>query len=491
MTESEREFWKRKWAQGQAVRRRGWGCGPGFGTDRYGGYGGGKGRGKEKRGRWLWLMIAAGFLAVMILGIIPDEVWGSQGRGQETQAERRMTLGRGQRFQVWETAGRTQEQTDQAGEQPARSGEQESKAWGEPAQPEDGVEIFGLDDFDFSDVNRFLQKENGEPSLTMEGVMADLMEGDLGGLCRRMANALKQSLFSEISIGSRLIGQVLALGLVGAVFTNFSTVFQGSEISETGFFITYLLLFTFLAASMMESMALTAGVVEDVLEFMGILMPSYFLAVAFAGGSVSAVVMYEFTLWVMAVGQWLLGTLILPLVKIYVLLAMAGNLVKEEFLSRLTGLLGQAAGWGLKTLPGLVLGFHLIQGLILPYVDSLKQGAVEKAVSMIPGIGQGASAVTKMLVGSGVLIKNTIGAAAMVILMVLIAMPVIKLLVLLVMYQCVAAVMEPVCDRRLVNCVMAAAKGQKMMVQVVASTALILVITVAVVCAGTNATYFA
>ena len=70
---------------------------------------------------------------------------------------------------------------------------------------------------------------------------------------------------------------------------------------------------------------------------------------------------------------------------------------------------------------------------------------------MIPGIGQGASAVTKLLVGSGVLIKNTIGAAAMVILMALIAMPVLKLAVLLVMYQCVAAVMEPVCDKRLVK----------------------------------------
>ena len=51
----------------------------------------------------------------------------------------------------------------------------------------------------------------------------------------------------------------------------------------------------------------------------------------------------------------------------------------------------------------------------------------------------------------------------MVILMALIAVPVLKLAVLLVMYQCVAAVMEPVCDKRLVNCVMAAAKGQKMM----------------------------
>ena len=66
-------------------------------------------------------------------------------------------------------------------------------------------------------------------------------------------------------------------------------------------------------------------------------------------------VMYEFTLWVMTAGQWFLGAVILPLVKIYVLLAMAGNLVKEEFLSRLTELLGQAAGWGLKTVPGLMV----------------------------------------------------------------------------------------------------------------------------------------
>ena len=220
-------------------------------------------------------------------------------------------------------------------------------------------------------------------------------------------------------------------------------------------------------------------------------MPSYFMAVAFAGGSVSAVVMYEFTLWIMAAGQWLLCSVILPVIRIHVLLGMAGNLVKEEFLSRLTELLGQAASWGLKTVPGLVLGFHLIQNLILPYVDSLKQGAVQKAVSMIPGVGQGAEAVTRLLMGSGVLIKNTMGMAALVILMILISVPVIKLLILTVMYQCVSAIMEPVCDKRLVSCVSMAARGQKMMVQTVACAALILVITVAVVCAGTNVTYYA
>lgn len=365
-------------------------------------------------------------------------------------------------------------------------------AWGaSPGENWNLGDLAGLEDFDFSGIDHFLEEKETGPAMTMEAVMDHLIKGDLAGLVRGILDSLKGSLFSEISVGGSLIGQVMALGFTGAVFTNFSSVFGSGEISETGFFVTYLLLFTFLAASMMESAALAADTVETIIGFMKLLMPSYFFAVAFAGGSVSAVAMYEFTLWLMAAGQWLLGRVILPLVRVYVLLGMAGNLVKEEFLSKFTELVGQAAGWGVKVLPGLALSFHLIQSLILPYVDSLKQGAVQKAVSMIPGVGQGAAAVTQLLVGSGVLIKNTIGMAAMVILMVLAAVPVMKLAVLMVMYQCVSAVMEPVCDRRLVSCVSAAAKGQKMMVQVVMAAALLLVITVAVVCAGTNVTYYA
>ena len=331
-------------------------------------------------------------------------------------------------------------------------------AWAaSPGEEEPGTwateDFMGLEALDFSEIDKFLEEREAGPALTMESVMDCLIKGDLSKLWGNILDSLKHSLFSEISVGGHLIGQVLALGFTGAVFTNFSSVFSSGEISETGFFITYLLLFTFLAASMMESMALAADTVEKIIGFMRLLMPSYFLAVASAGGSVSAVAMYEFTLWLMAAGQWFLGRVILPVVRIYVLLGMAGNLVREEFLSKFTELVGQAAGWGLKALPGLALSFHLIQSLILPYVDSLKQGTVQKAVSMIPGIGQGAAAVTQLLVGSGVLIKNTIGAAAMVILMALIAMPVIKLAVLMVMYQCVSAIMEPMCDKRLVSCV--------------------------------------
>ena len=44
-----------------------------------------------------------------------------------------------------------------------------------------------------------------------------------------------------------------------------------------------------------------------------------------------------------------------------------------------------------------------------------------------------------MVLGSGVLIKNTMGAAAVVVLAVISVVPVMKLTVLMIMYQCVAA----------------------------------------------------
>lgn len=352
--------------------------------------------------------------------------------------------------------------------------------------------VFGqtMEEFDFSGIEEFLRGREAGAGLGFREIMNLLMEGELGTLWGRIADVLKEKLFSELSVGGKLTGQILALGILGAVFTNFSDVFNGNQISEAGFYVTYLLLFTMLTAGIGQSIQVAADTVDTILQFMKVLMPSYFLVVAFAGGSVSAAVMYEFTLLIISVGQWFLGGILIPASRVYLMLVFAGNMAKEELLSRMTELVEKAIGWGMKTLLGVVLGFHLIQGMVLPYVDSLKNGSVQKLVGMIPGIGQGAAAVTQMILGSGVLIKNTMGMAAVVVLMVITAIPIMKLIILMLLYKCLAALMEPVCDKRLVKCIEAAAKGHKMLLQIVMTAAFLLVITVAVVCAGTNVTYF-
>lgn len=350
----------------------------------------------------------------------------------------------------------------------------------------DMMDRVGLDE-----IEEFLSKRENGTGLSLGTTMQKLIHGDFIGVAEDIGKTLYAALFAEISTGGRLIGQILLLGILGAVFHNFSSVFQSSQISETGFFVTYLLLFTFLTAAFAASASVAAETVKTILDFMKVLMPAYFLTVAFAGGSATAVAMYEMTMFGMTASEWLLHTIMIPLVRVYLILVMAGNMMKGNIFSKLTELVEQTMNWGMKTLLGIVLGFHLLQTLVLPYVDSLKNGTVQKVIGMIPGIGQGAAAMTQMFLGAGVLIKNSMGAAAVVILMILAAVPVAKLFVLMLLYQCVAAVMEPVCDKRIMACVSAAAKGHKMLLRIVTTAVLLFIITIAIVCVGTNVMYYA
>ena len=92
------------------------------------------------------------------------------------------------------------------------------------------------------------QQDGGMEGLSFWGLMKELMKGNLKGILGQTGMGLKNALFSQVDRGSQMLFQVAAIGLIGAVFTNVSSVFKGGQISDTGFFVTYLLLFTCLAS---------------------------------------------------------------------------------------------------------------------------------------------------------------------------------------------------------------------------------------------------
>ncbi len=346
---------------------------------------------------------------------------------------------------------------------------------------------------DWEDIDRFLQQDGGGmgTEVTFTGLMEAMLAGNGKEAGRVIMGMLKQSLFREVSRGWRLAGQILALGLAGAVFAGFSNVFGGGQIPETGCFLTYLLAFSALASAFLDSVKITEEVLLRQVEFMRVLAPAWFLAVAWAGSVTSSAAWMEVVLFLIAGVEWLYLNLLLPLTRIYLLLVMVGNMTKEDMFSRMTELLQSVIRWGTRTLFGVVLGFQLLQGMVLPYADAVNTSGLQKLLQMIPGIGGGASAAAKMLLGSGVLIKNTMGAAAMAVLAVISLIPVLKLLVLMGIYHLTAAILQPVGDKRLVACVAAVAEGQRTLVGMAVSGLMLFVITIALVCAGSNVAYLA
>ena len=210
-----------------------------------------------------------------------------------------------------------------------------------------------------------------------------------------------------------------------------------------------------------------------------------------AGGAITSSAMCGFTIASIGLVQSIFSGLLVPLMRVYMMLVLAGNLYREDMISRMTGLLKMFIEWTVKALFGVVVGFHVIQGMVLPQADALKNASVMRVAQMIPGLGSGAGAVSQMVMGSGILIKNTAGAAAIVILLLLTAIPVIKLLVLMLLYETASAVMQPVCDKRLVACMSGTAEGHRMLLKMVGYSLALFGVTIALLCAFTNAAWYA
>lgn len=350
-----------------------------------------------------------------------------------------------------------------------------------------------LDEFDFGQIQQFLDsgQAGGGAHLSFKELLLQLMSGNFMDVFHQFLLSLKENLFGEITRNGVWMGQVMVLGLMGAVFANFSGIFSNSQISETGFYVTYLLLFTFLASSFYTGITIAGEVISNILEFMRALVPAYFLSVSFAGGSLTSAAGYGWMLLSLSAVELLFSRLFLPLLKVYILFVLAGHLTKEDIFSKMTELLENGIRWGVKTAAGVVLGFHLLQSMVIPYADALKNTSLQRFVSVIPGIGQGAAAISQLVMGSGVLIKNTIGAGAVIILILISVLPILKLAVLLVFYQGAAALLQPVCDKRMVSCISAVGNGCQLLLRMVITALVLFSISIAVVCMAANTTYYA
>ena len=128
-----------------------------------------------------------------------------------------------------------------------------------------------------------------------------------------------------------------------------------------------------------------------------------------------------------------------------------------------------------------VIGFNTIQGILNPAVDSLKTTLFSRAAEMIPGIGNIAGSVTDVVLGSSVLIKNGIGVAALVVIVLICLMPLVKLGVLMMLLELAAALLQPVSDKRMTGCVAGVGEGIRLLFRVVFTTAVLFMLTIAVV----------
>ena len=337
-----------------------------------------------------------------------------------------------------------------------------------------------VDELDFDEIEQSVDEILGG-EFQFENTVMELLSGEQPFTLEGFVAAVVEQLQNNWRTEKHLLLSILLLGIAAALMSNFSNIFQNQQIAEVSFEITYLLLFLILLQIFSGAMEITREVLLGIQDFMNVLVPAFCLAVTMASGSTTALVFYEFFLGLIYFIQRLIQNGLMALIQVHVILVFVNHLTKEEYLSQMKEMASKVTVWLLKSMLAVVIGFNTIQGILNPAVDSLKTTLFSRAAEMIPGIGNIAGSVTDVVLGSSVLIKNGIGVAALVVIVLICLMPLVKLGVLMMLLELAAALLQPVSDKRMTGCVAGVGEGIRLLFRVVFTTAVLFMLTIAVV----------
>lgn len=306
--------------------------------------------------------------------------------------------------------------------------------------------------FDIQSVTQGLDSLFPNYQIDIDRILSLITQGQLWEAGKDLIGQIIGNVGGELTGLKTLLVSVLVLGILSAVFSDFADIFSGQQISRVGYYFTYLFLMAVLTRAFLEMADVAVVTIESIVLFVKVLVPAYFMAVGAAVGITTATAGYQIVLVVAYGVQSFLLAALMPIIYSYVVMSLINGLWAEERLTMLLDLMKKAIGVILKTALGMVAGISFIQSIITPAIDGVKASAFKKLVSVIPGIGNLAEGVTEMVMGSAVLLKNSIGILFLILLVVICAVPLLKILALAGMMKLSAALAGVVGDKRLVHC---------------------------------------
>lgn len=343
-----------------------------------------------------------------------------------------------------------------------------------------------MNQFDFSQIDEMLEDVFPDEKTTFRTMVTDLISGETEFSFDLIKKMVLDRFFYEVESNRSGMIHLLLLVIIAAVFSNFSGMFQSTQVSEISFYMIYMLMIAICLNNFRILIDAASANLEQLTGFMNLLGPVYFLAVAFATGSSTSVTFYQLVLLIIYLVEIFIQSFLIPLVQIYLIVRILGELSPEIHLTKFAELLETIVSWSLKTLLAGVVGLNVIQGLLAPAIDAVKRSVITKGSGAIPIIGDAISGTAEIVLGTAVLIKNGIGVAGMIICLVICVAPVIQMAVTMLLYQLVAALIQPISDKRMVDCVSAMADGTKMLLKVVFTTGVLFLLTIAIVATRTG-----
>ncbi len=289
------------------------------------------------------------------------------------------------------------------------------------------------------------------PNLSLRELYDSFRGGDFSFDLAAVFQALLAWVFREARTFMSLLGQLLLLGMTAAIFHVFEECFEGKGVAKVGQWVIFLAFILVAVKTFRIALDLGSETIHQATDFLCAVLPVLLSSFALTGGAVSAAVVQPSILAVISIFLGLTERFFLPLVLIMAVLAVTAHLSPAFSFQKLFQLIRDVILVCLGLMMTIFTGIIGLESFAAGAIDGLTLKTVKMATgNFIPVVGGYIADAFDSLLGAGLLLRNGIGIFGIVAVIIVIALPALRILLMSLLFKLAAAVLQPFGDNEFV-----------------------------------------
>lgn len=315
-----------------------------------------------------------------------------------------------------------------------------------------------MDNLDISEIEKFVKEVNREseglvPEVNVKELVLGLFKGNTIENFKELGNGIVNYFFKEVISNLGILGRLLILAIFCAILQNLHNAFEEDAIGRLAYGICYILIIIMSVKSFNDAMRIGVHAIDTMVGFMQALMPTLLALLAAVGGISSSAVFQPLMFSSIALITTLIKVFVMPLILFSAVLSILNNLSESVNISKLASLLKQVAVGVLGLALTAFTGVIAVQGIASSSIDGATIRTAKFAVdNFVPIVGKFLSDAFDAVVSCSMILKNGIGIAGVLILLLICSFPLIKMFSIVLIYKVTSALIQPILDNQIVQC---------------------------------------
>ncbi|WP_167360785.1 stage III sporulation protein AE [Paenibacillus typhae] len=320
-------------------------------------------------------------------------------------------------------------------------------------------------------------------------LMDMLLPGEDGLSFAGVLSGLGKFMWHEVLYNGKLLVTIVMVSVLSMILETLQTAFERKAVSKIAYMLCYMVVLVIAVNSFNIAIGYAKDAIDRMIDFMMAMIPLLFALLASMGNIVTVSVTHPLIVFMIHTVGTLIHTIVFPLLFFSAVLHLVSAISEKYKLTQLANLLRNVGAGLLGVLLTVFLGVISVRGITSSVTDGVTIRAAKYITgNFVPVIGKMFADATDTVISASLLVKNAIGLSGVIIILFLCAFPAIKILILALIYNVAAAVMQPLGETPIVSCLQTIGKSMIYVFAALAAVSLMFFLAVTIMLTAGNVT---